>query len=168
MMRRTLLVALALAATAPAFAAEPSGCDKFKWPIERERAALTAPDRSTLASAADVTGHPPIGWTLTLRPSAEAALPSPPERAPAASTFAGFVNVKSPWTAGIYTISLSAGAWVDVVQDGKHLKPKAFSGATDCNGIRKTMKFDLTAAPFVIQISGAKENAIALAILQSE
>ena len=22
---------------------EPSGCDKFKWPIERERAALTAP-----------------------------------------------------------------------------------------------------------------------------
>jgi hypothetical protein len=167
-MRRTLLVVLALAATAPAFAAEPSGCDKFKWPIERERATLTSPDRATLASAADLTGHPPIGWTLTLRPSAEAALPSPPERAPAASTFAGFVSVKSPWPAGVYTISLSAGAWVDVVQDGKHLKPKAFSGATDCSGIRKTMKFDLAASPFVVQISGARENSIALAILQSE
>src|ERR1700722_154527 len=50
-MRAPLLLALVLLATAPAFAAEePSGCDKFKWPIEHERAALTAPDRIKLAS----------------------------------------------------------------------------------------------------------------------
>ena len=39
---------------------------------------------------------------------------------------------------------------VDVVQDGHFLKPKAFSGATDCDGIRKTMKFELAASPFVV------------------
>ena len=167
-MRRTFLLALALVAAAPAFAAEPSGCDKFKWPIDRERAALTAPDRATLASGADITAQPPTALTLTLRPSADAALPSPPERAPTAETFAGFVSVKSPLPAGVYTISLSAGAWVDVVQDGRHLKPKAFSGATDCEGIRKTMKFDLTASPFVIQISGLKQNSVALAIQRSD
>ena len=167
-MRRALLVTLALLATAaPAFAAEPSGCDKFKWSIERERAALTAPDRAQLASGADIAGPLPTSLTLSLQPSAEVRLPSPPDRNPATDTFAGFVNVKSP-AAGTYTISLSAGAWVDVVQDGKHLEPKAFSGATDCSGIRKTMKFDLAASPFVVQISGAKENSIALAILQSE
>jgi hypothetical protein len=55
-----------------------------------------------------------------------------------------------------------------VVQDGRHLKPKAFSGATDCEGIRKTMKFDLTASPFVIQISGLKQNSVALAIQRSD
>ena len=38
-MRAPLLITLALLG-APAYAAEePSGCDKFKWPIERERAA---------------------------------------------------------------------------------------------------------------------------------
>ena len=52
-MRTSLLVALLLLGAAPAWAAEePSGCDKFKWPIERERAALTAPDRAKLASLA--------------------------------------------------------------------------------------------------------------------
>jgi len=50
-MRYGLLIAILLASAAPAFAAEePSGCDKFKWPIERERAALTAPDRIRLNS----------------------------------------------------------------------------------------------------------------------
>ena len=70
--------------------------------------------------------------------------------------------------AGLYTISLSAGAWIDVVQDGHALKPKGFSGATDCDGIRKTMKYELSASPFVLEISGARENAVSVAILPSE
>src|ERR1700753_3703845 len=50
-MRTALLIGFVLLGTASAFAAEePSGCDKFKWPIERERAALTAPDRVKLSS----------------------------------------------------------------------------------------------------------------------
>ena len=44
-MRTPFIATLALLISGPAFAAdEPSGFDKFKWPIERERAALTAPD----------------------------------------------------------------------------------------------------------------------------
>ena len=69
---------------------------------------------------------------------------------------------------GIYTVSLSAGGWVDVVQDGHFLKPKAFSGATDCDGIRKTMKYEISASPFVLQISGTKEDSVSVAILPSE
>ena len=55
-----------------------------------------------------------------------------------------------------------------MIQDGHALKPKAFSGATDCDGIRKTMKYELSASPFVLQISGAKDNAMSVAILPSE
>jgi len=55
-----------------------------------------------------------------------------------------------------------------VVQDGHFLKPKAFSGATDCDGIRKTMKYELAASPFVLQVSGTKEDSISIAILPSE
>jgi len=169
-MRATLFVALLLLlGTAPALAAEePSGCDKFKWNIDRERAALTAPDRIKLASGGELAAFPSTGMTLALQPPAEAKLPSPPERAPREGTFAGFTSFKSAPKAGLYTVSLSSGGWVDVVQDGHVLKPKAFSGATDCNGIRKTMKYDLAASPFVLQISGIKEDAVSVAILPSE
>jgi hypothetical protein len=112
-MRNALLTALVLLGAAPAFAAEePSGCDKFKWPIEHERAALTAPDRVKLASGAELA-IPATGMTFALAAPAEARLPTPPDRAPKDGTFAGFASFKAPAKAGLYTVSLSAGAWVD-------------------------------------------------------
>src|SRR4029077_17833661 len=150
-MRAPLLAALLLLGAVSARAAEePSGCDKFKWPIERERAALTAPDRAKLSSGNELAAVPSSGITLALVAPADAKLPNPPERAPKEGTFAGFTSVKTAPKAGLYTVSLSAGGWVDVVQDGHFLKPKAFSGATDCDGIRKIMKYQLSAAPFVL------------------
>jgi hypothetical protein len=167
-MRAPLLVALMLLGAVPAWAAdEPSGCDKFKWNIDHERAVLTAPDRVKLASGTEIAAVPSTGVTLGLTAPAEAKLPTPPERAPKEGTFAGFTSVKS-LKAGIYTVSLSTGAWIDLVQDGHNLKPKAFSGATDCDGIRKTVKFELSASPFVLQVSGTKDTSISIAILPSE
>jgi hypothetical protein len=168
-MRAAFLITWALLGSTAAWAAEePSGCDKFKWPIDRERAALTAPDRPKLASGAEIAAAAPAAMMLALRAPGDAALPSPPERAPREGTFAGFARFTNPPKAGIYTISLSAGAWIDVVQDGHILKPKAFSGATDCDGIRKTMKYELAASPFVLQISGTKEDSISAAVLPSQ
>jgi hypothetical protein len=168
-MRSAVFVVLALLGSVPAWAAEePSGCDKFKWNIDHERAALTAPDRVKLASGAELTSLPVTGLTLGLSAPADARLPTPPERAPKDGTFAGFASFKNPPKAGIYTVSLSAGGWVDLVQDGHALKQKAFSGATDCDGIRKTMKYQIGASPFVLQISGTKENSVSVAILPSE
>jgi hypothetical protein len=168
-MRTAFVFALVMVGIAPAWAAEePSGCDKFKWGIDRERAALTAPDRVKVASGGELAALPSTGVTLGLRAPAEAKLPSPPERAPKEGTFAGFTSIEGAPKAGIYTISLSAGGWVDVVQDGHFLKPKAFSGATDCDGIRKTMKYEIGASPFVLQISGIKEDSVSIAILPSE
>ena len=88
--------------------------------------------------------------------------------APKDGTFAGFAKFSGVPKAGSYTISLSNGAWIDLVQDGHFLKPTAFSGATDCEGIRKTVKLDLSATPFVLQISGARENSLSIAIQPSE
>lgn len=172
-MRARLIVALTLLSTAhallgsaPAWAAEPSGCDKFKWPIDRERAALTAPDRAKLASGVELPAL--TGIVLSLTPPTEAKLPSPPERKPKDGTFAGFVSFKTAHKPGAYTISLSEAAWIDVVQDDAILKPIAFSGATDCAGIRKTIKYDLSAGPFVIQVTGAADKAISMAVLPSD
>src|SRR6202044_1712174 len=104
-MRAPLLIAFVLLTTAPAFAAEePSGCDKFKWPIEHERAALTAPDRIKLASGGELAALPSSGMTLGLQAPPEAKLPTPPERAPKEGTFAGLANFKNAPKPGTYTI----------------------------------------------------------------
>jgi hypothetical protein len=168
-MQKFVFVALTLLAAAPALAAEePSGCDKFKWNIDHARALLTAPDRAKLSSGSEVAALPATGMTVALVAPADAKLPTPPERAPKDGTFAGFTKFTSAPKAGIYTVSLSEGAWIDVVQDGHFIKPAAFSGATDCDGIRKTVKFDLSASPFVLQISGARQNSLSVAILPAE
>ena len=102
------LTALSLGASSALAAEEPSGCDKFKWPIEHERAALTAPDRAKLASGSEQAALPSTGHHAGAGRAREAKLPTPPERAPKDGTFAGFTSIKAP-KAGLYTVSLSSG-----------------------------------------------------------
>src|SRR4051794_22518631 len=90
-----LLIALSLGASSALAAEEPSGCDKFKWPIHNERAALTAPDLAKLASGSEQAAVPSSAIKLGLVASAEAKLPTPPERAPKDGTFAGFTGIKA-------------------------------------------------------------------------
>jgi hypothetical protein len=40
----------------------------------------------------------------------------------------------------------------------------AFSGATGCEGIRKSVKFDLKAEPFAVQLTNVPNNSIGVAI----
>lgn len=155
----------ALLGPSHAWAQEPVGCDKFKWDVTRERAALAQASVPKLASGSDLTGALPQTVILDLKLPAEAKLPSPPERAPKPDTFAGFGTVKNIPANGVYSVSLSAAAWIDVLQNGSLLKPKAFSGVAGCDGIRKTVKFDLVAGPAIIQISGVSEPAIKIAIM---
>lgn len=61
-------------------------------------------------------------------------------------------------------MSLSAYAWVDAIQNGGYLKTLAFSGATGCEGIRKSVKFQLTDAPLTLQVSGVTTDALAIVI----
>ena len=44
------------------------------------------------------------------------------------------------------------------------LKSVAFSGATGCEGIRKSVKFELKAEPFTIQLSNVPGNSIGVAV----
>ncbi|MGC2083808.1 MAG: hypothetical protein WA702_10720, partial [Bradyrhizobium sp.] len=87
-----------------AFAAEePSGCDKSKWDITHARTALTAPDRTKVASGNEFADMPTSGFTLDLVKPAEAKLPMAPDRAPKDGTFAGFTKIAAVPKAGLYT-----------------------------------------------------------------
>lgn len=167
MQRRIIALAAvltALSGASQAWAQEPVGCDKFKWDVTRERAALAQTNIPKLASGSALTGSLPQTVTLDLKSPADAKLPSPPERAPKPDTFAGFTTLNIPAN-GIYSVTLSAGAWIDVLQNGSFLKPKAFSGVQGCDGIRKTVKFELTAGATIIQVSGVPESAIKIAVI---
>jgi hypothetical protein len=162
---KAAIIVLALTVSAPAFAQEPVGCDKFKWPLDKERATLTGTDLPKVTSGDRVKWPIPFGMSVGLVPFAEAKLPMPPERAPKSPTsFAGFVEVSAPAKAGSYKITLSAEGWIDVVQDGQAVKSTAFSGALGCEGIRKSVKFDLAARPLTIELSNVPSNAIGIVV----
>jgi len=140
-------------------AQEPIGCDKFKWPVDRERALLAV--AKPVAIGADVVDG---SARLNLVPITEIRLPTEPSRRPKPDTFSGFVGYPSPPHAGTFRVTISEPGWIDVVQEGERIKSGPFSGVTGCEGIRKSVKFDLKASPFIVEISGSPVKDIAIAV----
>ncbi len=164
-MKPILITLVVILVAAPALAEEPVGCDKFKWPLDKERATLNGTDLPKVVSGGHVTFPIPFATIVGLLPFADAKLPMPPERAPKSpDTFAGFFEVKAPPQAGSYKITVSAEGWIDVEQAGQTVKSTAFSGALGCEGIRKSVKFDLDVAPFTVELSGVKADSIKIVI----
>ena len=164
-MKPIFITLVAILVAAAALAEEPVGCDKFKWPLDKERATLNGTDLPKVVSGDRVAFPIPFAMIVALVPFADAKLPTPPERTPKSpDTFAGFFQAPAPKQPGSYKITLSAEGWVDVAQSGNTVKSTAFSGALGCEGIRKSVKFDLAAAPFTVELSGIKADSIKLAI----
>jgi hypothetical protein len=156
---------IAIFVAAPALADEPVGCDKFKWPLDKERATLNGTDLPKIVSGDRAAFPIPFVTIVALVPYADAKLPAPPERVPKSpDTFAGFFQAPAPKQPGSYKITLSAEGWIDVTQSGNTVKSTAFSGALGCEGVRKSVKFDLAAAPFTVELSGVKTDSIKLVI----
>jgi hypothetical protein len=163
--KTTFIVIAVCAVAGHAFAQEPVGCDKFKWPLDKERATLNGTDLPKIVSGDRVTFPIPFATIVALVPFAGAKLPAPPEPVPKSpDTFAGFFQAPAPKQPGGYKITLSAEGWIDVTQSGNTVKSTAFSGALGCEGIRKSVKFDLAAAPFTVELSGVKTDSIKLVI----
>ena len=163
---KSVLIAIAICSMASAaLAQEPVGCDKFKWPLDKERATLNGTDLPKIASGNRAPWPLPWASIVTLMRFADAKLPMAPERAPKSPTsFAGFVEVAAPPHPGTYKITLSLEGWIEVVQNAHFVKSSAFSGAQGCEGVRKSVKFDLTAAPFTIELSSVPADTIRMAI----
>ncbi len=158
------LVALALiAAPGLAQAQEGSGCGAFRWPLDHERAALVRADKPSLPNGGSLAYD--VATTLELQPLAAAGLPKAPERAPKSpSAFAGHFALAAPTKAGAYRVTISSAGWVDVLDGGAYLHPIAFTGAKDCEGARKSIKFDLPARPLALQFSGVARDQISVII----
>jgi hypothetical protein len=165
--RRRLAVALSAVALAVAprlaQAQEGSGCGGFKWPLEPERAALVRADKPSLANGGAIAFN--LAITLELRPLAGAGLPKAPERASkSAQGFAGHFILAAPAKPGVYKLTISSPGWIDVLDGEDYLHPKAFTGATGCEGARKSVKFDLPPRALAVQFSGVEDDRISVIV----
>ena len=61
-------------------------------------------------------------------------------------------------------VSLSSEAWVDVIQNGHSIVASDHSGDPNCPGLRKSVRFTLTAAPVTLEISNAPDDHVRIAI----
>lgn len=160
---RALLLALLLSGAASAESPAQS-CTDFAWPMTREMAAFGTPPAGLTASGAALNEWPVRAVTLSLRPGGETAFPLPPERAPKDGTQAGAVTLPAP-AAGLYQVTLSGKAWIDIVQNGAPVKSGAHTSDPDCPLMRKSVRFDLVAAPVTLQISGSDATTVTFTIL---
>jgi hypothetical protein len=160
---RWLIAIALLAAPGLAQAQEGSGCSGSKWPLDRERGALARADKPSLPNGGALPYD--VAMTLELQPLSAAGLPKAPERAPKSpSAFAGHFTLAAPAKGSAYRITISSEGWVDVLDGGAYLHPTAFTGAKDCEGARKSVKFDLPARPLALQFSGVPQNQISVIV----
>jgi hypothetical protein len=156
------LVVLASLVGGLAQAQEKNACDQFKWSVERERRLFAAGANSAAPGAAI---DPGAAYVVALQPSDKVAYRLPPERAPKAGSFGATLSVADIDKAGLYQITLSGEAWLDVIQGEKSVKSSAFSGQKDCAGVRKSVRFDLKAGSLIVQISNSASASIDMAIV---
>ena len=142
------------------------GCEAFKWPLDKERAAFADAALEKVASGAARGPLKEQAFALTLIPVAEVAYALPPaarrRRMPRAAVRRDG-RVRRAGEAGLYQVTLSGEGWIDLVQDGA---PRAadHTGAKECPGLRKSVRFNVGAAPIALQLSGAPADTIKVAI----
>ena len=144
-MRARAVVAALLVSSGAASA----DCDHFKWSLAREKAwfAQPTPTDSEIAPAEKA-------YELALKPGDAAAFVLPLKKPMAANEYGGVARVAAIPKAGLYQVTLSREAWVDVIQNQARAGTRNVSRQRDCPTFAKSVRFELTAGPAVLQFSG--------------
>ncbi|RXF70338.1 hypothetical protein [Hansschlegelia zhihuaiae] len=146
-----------------ASAAETGGCGKFAWPIDADKALLAAAEQ--IESGAALETKTPKAVRIVMVDAAKAGFEVPPSRPPAPDAPGGVLRFEAE--AGVYQFTMTDRVWIDVVQNGKALEEAGFSGVLDCDGARKSVRFELDDGPVTVQLSGSPARTTAIAITRS-
>jgi hypothetical protein len=164
MLRSGLVATALLASLGPARAAD-DGCEKFAWSLARERAAFAATGKTTIAAGETLAALPAGALLIRLQPGPQASFEMPPERKPRTEPWhGGMVRLPALAKPGIYQITLSDDAWIDVIQNGRYARSVGSTGRGDCPGVRKSVRLDLDTSSVVLQVSGVAPDTIAITI----
>ena len=158
------LIALLLAGAGSAYAAG-SGCEALKWPLETEKAAFANAAIESVTTGASRGPFKQQAFLFKLQPAGTVSFVAKPTgRAKSESGHGGLLTFDPPEAEGAYQVTLSDEGWIDVVQNGAPLKSTGHTGAKDCPGVRKSVRFSVAKAPVVLQVSGVAGDDIKVAI----
>ena len=158
--RRIACVLTLLAAAAPA-AAQDDRCRSFSWSIGRSIDLFDEP-LPKLRSGQSV---PKEGaFALNLKPVADVIYPVVPERGSDGGK--GAVVTIETIPAGRYQIALSADAWVDAIQENKHLETSLQTRDKRCPGVRHSLEVEVAGSALILQLGGAAVDRINIAVLR--
>lgn len=129
-----------------------------KWSSSVPRTAATSVGTASRASLS-------VGQTAALRlmPTSAVRYAVPPEKAGKPASHGGLASF-TVTTTGTYRIALGAGAWVDVVRDGKAVTSATHAHGPTCSAIRKMVDFKLTPGRYLLQIAGNADPVIPVMI----
>lgn len=103
------------------------------------------------------------GVRATLLPTADVTYPVAPARAPAADTSGGVFAFEVA-KAGRYRVALGAGAWIDVVHNGRVIASRAHGHGPECSPVRKMVDFDLAAGRYLLEVAGSPAATLSMMI----
>ena len=135
-------------------------CDHFKWPLAQEKAwfAQTPEPIAAGGAIAKATG----AYELALKPESAAGYVVAPKTLTAGAY--GAVLRADIAKAGLYQVTLSREAWVDVIQNGARARTRNVSRQRDCPKFKKSVRFLLAAGPAVIEFSAVTAPSIAISL----
>ena len=103
------------------------------------------------------------GITVSLYPTRQVRCLSQPEKPGRSGAYGGMVTLAIP-AAGRYQVSLSSGAWIDLLKDGATQRSVAHAPGPQCTPVRKTVIFALQPGSYVLQVSANADPAITVMV----
>ena len=167
---RLILIALAAAlVAAPAVAQQGAApaCASIDAKLPADLA-----DWNAKAALASATGSADLAKaTVTVGKGYEADLPQTPKisypvqpEKPGGSVSHGGLFEFTVETAGSYTVALGAPAWIDIVENGKTVRPTSFNQGAPCTSIRKMVVFPLQPGKHVLQVSANADPTLKIMV----
>jgi hypothetical protein len=151
-------LAAAMALAAPARGDD--GCGAFGWSVKREQAWFADPKLTRRPSGARLKTID-RAVDLALKPVKQVHFFLPPPNPPKAGSFAGeiaFFGVPRP---GLYQVTLSQAAELDVFENGSRIKPAAVATAPQCAEAALSARYALQTGDLVlVQVSDASAASI--------
>jgi hypothetical protein len=139
------------------------GCGAFAWPVSNERAWFADQNLRRGASGLRLS-RIDRAVRLNLQPTRSIQFFLPPRLPPRPDTYSGEVTFFGVPHPGVYQVSISRDASIDVFDNGMRLAPVASTEAKDCDGVRKSARFALAPGDLVlVEVSGAAEPSIKVA-----
>jgi hypothetical protein len=173
MIYRSLMAAICLSLAAGAADAQEmpgvdhGGCAATNAPLPPALAGWTK--KGALGSAAQASALKaatlPLaqGILVALHPTRQVLYVTQPEKPGGSVAHGGMVALSIP-APGRYQVSLSSGAWLDMLKDGAAQPSVAHAPGPKCSPIRKTVIFSLRPGSYVLQISANADPAVTVMV----